>query len=294
MLDYIKQADVVLGLGTRFSQITTQDYTLLTDTANLIHVDVSPDVIGKVHTPSIAIAADVNEFLKHLLPIIEANNNPTREQLVSTLHEKYIVYSTPKQDYQDDYVDLDGMIFDFIQNIPKDSIIATDAGNFYSWLSRYYRFEQAGTFLGPTSGAMGYGLPSAIGAKLAHPNQPVISFSGDGGFMMTMQEFETAVRYNIPVISIVVNNNMYGTIRMHQEKHFPNPVVGTELTNPSFAKMAQLFGGHGEKVEKNTDFIPVLQRALSAKRPALIEVMTNPLILSASQAKPMKEANHSN
>ncbi|MFK9094596.1 hypothetical protein [Bacillus salipaludis] len=152
LLDYINQAVVVLGLGTRFSQITTQDYTLLTDIANLIHVDVSPDVIGKVHTPSLAIAADINEFLKHLLPIIEANNNPTRKQLVSTLHEKYIVCFTPKQDYQDDYVDMDGMIYDFIQNIPKDSIITTDAGNFYSWLSRYYRFEQARTFLGASTG----------------------------------------------------------------------------------------------------------------------------------------------
>lgn len=285
LLDYLKQADVVLGLGTRFSQITTQDYTLLDETHDLIHVDISPEVIGKVYTPSLAIAADVNEFLKSLLTTIEVQDYPTRKRIVSTLHENYIMYSTPKQDYQNSYVDMDGMLYDFIQNIPKNAILTTDAGNFFSWLSKYYRFEETGTFLGPTSGAMGYGLPSAIGAKLAHPDRTVVSFSGDGGFMMTMQEFETAVRYNIPVISIVVNNNMYGTIRMHQERHFPNRVVGTSLTNPNFAEMANLFGGHGERVEKNEDFIPAIQRATSAKRPALIEVMTNSRILSVNQKK---------
>src|SRR5690606_9655075 len=124
---------------------------------------------------------------------------------------------------------------------PEDTIIPSDAGNFFGWLARYYRFNSQNTYIGPTSGAMGYGLPAAIGAKAAQPERTVVSFSGDGGFMMTMQELETAVRAQLPVIAIVVNNGMYGTIRAHQEKHFPGRTIGTELSNPSFAQIAELF-----------------------------------------------------
>ena len=174
---------------------------------------------------------------------------------------------------------------DIAASLPKDTIITNDAGNFFGWLSRYYRFEHENTYVGPTSGAMGYGLPAAIGAKLAQPHKHVVSFSGDGGFMMTLQEIETAVRYKIPTISIVVNNNIYGTIRVHQERHFPNRVVGTDLSNPNFAELARLFGAHGEKVEKNSDFAPALQRAITSGLPAVIEVAVNPKILSVGQDK---------
>jgi len=281
LLDYIKQADVAIALGTRFSQITSQDYTLLNGNTQLIHVDISQEELGKIYTPSLAIASDVKEFIQSLLTQ-HTNTVPVkREELINELHEKYLAYSTPIKEDSDAFVDMEGMIFDFMCNVPKNSIITTDAGNFFSWISRFYRFDYETTYIGPTNGAMGYGLPSAIGAKLAHPDRTVISFSGDGGYMMTMQEFETAVRYNIPVIAVVVNNNMYGTIRMHQERTFPNRVIGTELSNPSFAEIANLFGGYGEKVEKNAEFIPALKRALAASRPALIELKTNPAILSA-------------
>src|SRR5699024_2035912 len=158
-------------------------------------------------------------------------------------------------------------------------------GNFFTWLSRYYRFDHEDTYIGPTSGAMGYGLPAAIGAKFANPDRIVVSFSGDGGYMMTMQEFETAVRFNISILAIVVNNSIFGTIRSHQEGKFPGRVFGTDLSNPDFARVAKNFGGHGERVEKNADFIPALKRALAAGKPALIEVLTNPTILSANQEK---------
>lgn len=130
---------------------------------------------------------------------------------------------------------------------------------------------------------MGYGMPAAIGAKSAHPNKTVVSISGDGGYMMTMQEFETAVRYNIPIIAIVINNNMFGTIRAHQEGKFPDRVVGTKLTNPNFAELATNFGGHGERIENNEDIVAALKRAIVSDKPVLIEVMTNPAILSANQ-----------
>jgi acetolactate synthase-1/2/3 large subunit len=194
-------------------------------------------------------------------------------------------FSETKADFSEEYVDMDGLMHDIISQLPKETIITNDAGNFFGWLSRYYRFKQENTYIGPTSGAMGYGLPAAIGAKLAQPHKTVVSFSGDGGFMMTLQEIETAVRYKVPIISIVVNNNMYGTIRTHQEIHFPKRTIGTDLSNPNFAELARLFGAHGEKVEKNTDFIPALQRAMASGLPAVIEVVTNPEILSVSQDK---------
>src|SRR5699024_11411996 len=137
---------------------------------------------------------------------------------------------------------MNSVMQDIMSAVPENSILTSDAGNFYGWLARYFRFTDSKRYIGPTSGAMGYGLPSGLGAKVALPNHTVISFSGDGGFMMTMQELETAVRNNIKVIAIVINNNMYSTIRAHQEKHFPDRVIATSLTNPSFVDVAKLYG----------------------------------------------------
>lgn len=285
LLDYIANADLVIALGTRFSQMTTQDYRLLRPGTRLIHVDLSPEVIGKVYAPTLPIVSDVKAFLDQLAEKVKNVEVSGYKELTTKLHQQYLDFSSAPPDYREDYVDMDGLMHDFVQKVPKETIITSDAGNFFGWLARYYRFDQPGTYIGPTSGAMGYGLPAAIGAKLAHPDKPVISFSGDGGFMMTLQELETSVRYNAPVVAVVVNNNLYGTIRAHQEKHFPNRAVGTPLTNPSFAELAKLFGGHGERVEKNKDFIPALERAVESGKTAVVEVMTNPEILSVSQPK---------
>jgi acetolactate synthase-1/2/3 large subunit len=289
LLDAIRDADVVLALGTRFSQVGTQDYTLLSKHSKLIHVDICPDIFGKVYAPSLAIEADAKSFLEQALQAPESGSFISCEDHLKELHDKYMEFSEPKDDYTEDFVDMDGLMHDLAVCLPKDTIITNDAGNFFGWLSRYYRFEQENTYVGPTSGAMGYGLPAAIGAKLAQPHKQVVSISGDGGFMMTLQEIETAVRYKIPTISIVVNNNIYGTIRAHQERHFPNRAVGTDLSNPDFAGLARLFGAHGEKVEKNIDFAPALQRAIASGLPAVIEVAVNPKILSVGQDK--KEVN---
>lgn len=285
LLEAIDNADLVIALGTRFSQVGTQDYSLLSGKGKLIHIDISEDVFGKVYAPSLAVTADAKAFLVEALTIALSTPLNSDEMRVEKLHNEYMNFSKVKEDYTDEYVDLDGFMYDIVSQLPKDTIITNDAGNFFGWLSRYYRFEHENTYVGPTSGAMGYGLPAAIGAKLAQPHKTVVSFSGDGGFMMTLQEIETAVRYNIPVISIVVNNNLYGTIRTHQEKHFPDRVIGTELSNPNFAELASLFGAYGQKVENNTDFAPALKRALLSGRPAVIEVVTNPKILSVGQDK---------
>ncbi|WP_257350976.1 thiamine pyrophosphate-dependent enzyme [Pseudalkalibacillus decolorationis] len=285
LLDSIRDADVVVALGTRFSQVGTQDYTLLSKQTQLIHVDICPDIFGKVYAPSLAIEADAKSFLEQALQAAGSPSSVSSNERVRELHANYMEFSESKADYTEDFVDMDGLMHDIVTQLPKDSIITNDAGNFFGWLSRYYRFEQENTYVGPTSGAMGYGLPAAIGAKLAQPHRHVVSFSGDGGFMMTVQEIETAVRNRIPTISIVVNNNSYGTIRAHQETHFPNRVIGTDLSNPDFAELARLFGAHGEKVQKNSDFAPALQRAIASGLPAIIEVTVNPEVLSVGQDK---------
>ena len=284
LLDYIKEADLVIGLGTRFSQVSTQDYSLLKPGVELIHIDISPDTIGKVYPATLSIVSDVKVFLQSLNEITENYQAPKeRIAVVQELHQNFLKFSQPEKIYSEEFVDLEGMLYDFIQTIPSNTIITSDAGNFFGWLSKYYRFEQPKSYIGPTSGAMGYGLPAALGAKLAFPNRPVISFSGDGGFMMTMQELATAIHYNIPVIAIVVNNNKYGTIRAHQEKHFPHRIVGTDLSNPNFSKLASVFGCHGETVRKNDEFIPALKRALQTNKPTLIEIQSNPDVLSVHQ-----------
>lgn len=285
LLDYIKDADLVVALGTRFSQVTAQDYTLLGEQTELIQVDVCPDSIGKVYAPVLGITADVKRFLEKALDMAVPAEEQEKQQALQRLHAAYLAFSSPPKDYEEKHVDMDGLLHDMVKSFPPDAILTSDAGNFFGWLSRYYRFDRQGTYIGPTSGAMGYGLPAAIGAKMACPDKMVVSFSGDGGFMMTMQELETAARLQVPVIAIVVNNNMYGTIRAHQEKHFPGRVVATELSNANFAELAKLFGCYGEQVRKNADFLPALEKAKASGRPAVIEVLTNPEILSASQLK---------
>lgn len=285
LLSYMHNADVALVLGTRLSQVTTQDYTLFGPDTRLIHVDISPDVFGKSYPPTLFIVSDAEAFLQGIQARAVGHGTPDRETTVQALHDAYIAFSRPRQDYADTHVDLDGLMHDFIEHGPSDAIITSDAGNFFGWLVRYYKFNRPGTYVGPTSGAMGYGLPSAIGAKLARPDLPVVTFAGDGGFLMTCQELETAVRYDVPIVAIVVNNGLYGTIRAHQARHFPGRTVGTVLGNPDFAAMARSFGAHGERVHRNADFVPALQRALAAGKPAVIEVLSNAAVLSVNHPK---------
>jgi acetolactate synthase-1/2/3 large subunit len=160
--------------------------------------------------------------------------------------------------------------------LPSDAILCNGAGNYAVWAHRFYQFRQFGTQLAPTSGAMGYGVPAAVAAKIVHPDRPVVCFSGDGCFLMTGQEIATAVQYNAAVVFLVINNGMYGTIRMHQEREYPTRVWGTDLKNPDFAAYARAFGAAGEIVERTADFAAAFARALAAGRPALIELRVDP------------------
>jgi acetolactate synthase-1/2/3 large subunit len=183
-------------------------------------------------------------------------------------------------------VDYQTVIRTLTDVLPPTAIVASDAGNFYGWLSRYYRFRRPGTYLGPASGAMGYGLPAAIGAKLARPDLPVVSVSGDGGFLMTMAELETAVRYEIPVVALVLDNQRHGTIRMHQELAHPGRVVGTDLSTPDLAAVARSFGAEGWSVQDNSELEPSVRKALAAGKPAVIHVVMDPDQLSVDRRVP--------
>ena len=160
--------------------------------------------------------------------------------------------------------------------LPPEAIITNDAGNFSGWINRFHRFRTYRTQLGPTNGAMGYGVPAAVAAKLVRPDVPVIGFVGDGGAMMTGQELATALQYGAAPVIIVVNNGMYGTIRMHQEAHYPGRVIGTALDNPDFVAWARAFGAHGELVETTDAFVPAVKRALAAGKAAVLELRLDP------------------
>jgi acetolactate synthase-1/2/3 large subunit len=166
------------------------------------------------------------------------------------------------------------------KTIPEDSYIANGAGNYTLWVQRFFQYKKFKTQLAPASGTMGYGLPAAIAAKIERPERLSICFAGDGCFLMNGQELATAVQYRANVIIIVVNNGMYGSIRMHQERHYPSNVWGSSLSNPNFIDLAKAYGAHAELVEKTADFPAAFERAENAGRPALIELQTSDEILT--------------
>ncbi len=260
----VKKADVVVALGTRLSEVTTQDYSILNNGQSLVHIDIDYETLGKVYPPDIGIIADVKEALQCLMALkLRAGwqlwTEQCRSAYVQTLHP---------QKKQTNY----NIISTLQKHLPADAVVTNDAGNFAGWLHTYFQFNQKQTYVGPTSGAMGYGMPAAVGVKLATPDRTVVSISGDGGFMMTMQELETAVRYKVPIISIVFNNQMYGTIRMHQEIHFPYKIIGTLLGYVPFYRLAQDLGAEGFYVKTPEEFETVLIKALSSEGPVVIEI----------------------
>jgi acetolactate synthase-1/2/3 large subunit len=278
VVETIKSADLVIAVGMRFSEMVTHGYTLFSTDQSIVHIDIDPNTIGKVYNPAIGVVADASVALRAL--VAASSNYPpqNRQERLEWISGRRRLYEEwVNCDFnQEEGTNMKQVIRDLQRSTPADAIITNDAGNFAGWLHQFYQFEGPGTYIGPTNGAMGYGFPAAVGAKLAHPDRVVVSLSGDGGFMMTMQEFETAVRYEIPVIALVFNNNMYGTIRMHQEREYPERIAGTMLSNPNFAELAKLFGGYGEQVDSHEGFADALKRAIESGKPSIIEVAINP------------------
>ncbi|MEC9012491.1 MAG: thiamine pyrophosphate-dependent enzyme, partial [SAR324 cluster bacterium] len=198
------------------------------------------------------------------------------QKQIADWSEYYRSRTTPRSNrigLKDGTIDLEGVYHDILNIIPDDASITCDAGDFGSWLIRYYKWNQPRTFFGPTTGAMGYALPAAIAAKLARPQAPVIAFAGDGGFAMTMSELETAVRLKLEgLVVLVFNNNNYGTIRRHQNREFPGRIVGTALGKIDFPAIAKAMGAEGFRVNKNVEFAKTFKEALNVDSPAVIEI----------------------
>lgn len=273
----LREADLVLAIGTRLGEITVQNYTAITE-QRLITIDIDPGMVGKSHPVDVGVVADAGAALADLLdtgaahPEGRARPAEWAGQRRAAYQEATAVADAPKHDR----VDNRQIVRQLRAGLPPDAVITNDAGNFAGWLHTFFRFDRPHTYVGAASGAMGYALPAAIGAGLAHPDRPVVAVAGDGGAMMTIQELETAVRREVPVVLVVMNNNMYGSIRMHQEKAFPGRVIGSDLGNPDFAALAQAFGAAGETVRDDTSFAPALARALERTVPTVIEVLTDP------------------
>lgn len=273
----IKEADLVILLGGRFSEMPSSGYTLLGipyPAQSLVHVYPDPDELGRVYRPDLAIAAAPVDFAA-ALKTLQPTETPVWAGRTAEMHARYLAWSTPPQSGPG-AVQM-GPIMQWLEaNVADDTIFTNGAGNYATWVHRFHRFRRFATQSAPASGSMGYGLPAAVAAKKLHPDREVICFAGDGCFLMHGQEFATAVQYDLPIITVVVNNGMYGTIRMHQEREYPGRTSGTDLANPDFAALARAYGGHGETVERTEDFAEAFERARASGKPAIIEIKLDP------------------
>ncbi len=269
-----READLILAIGTRLGEPVTQGYTLLDMAGGVPIVHVYPEAgeIGRVFRPALGIVSDLNAFATAVAakePLRASWNGWTDElRRLREAQREVSDYAGPLNVAQA-MRDLEGLL-------TTDAILTTDAGNFAGWPSRFMNFSEHQRYIGPTNGAMGYSVPAAIGASIAFPERMVVSLVGDGGFLMTGQEIATAFHHGVAPIVLVFNNEMYGTIRMYQERTYPGRVSGTALTNPDFAKYIEAFGGHGEVVSATEEFAPAFRRAVESGKPAVIELRTNP------------------
>ncbi len=249
----------------------------------LVHVHPGAEELGRVYQPALAIQATPAAFCAALDQHGgDGVLGPAKASDTEALHASYIAWSETAKPVPGAFQYGEAVIW-LRQRLPPDVIVCNGAGNFAAWVHRYYRIRAFGTQLAPTSGSMGYGVPAAIMAKRHCPERIVVAFAGDGCFLMTGQEFATAVQYGIPVILIVIDNGMYGTIRMHQEQTYPGRVLATALRNPDFADYARAFGGHGERVERTDEFAPAFERALASGRPAIIHCLLDPEAITPSK-----------
>jgi len=272
----IRDADVVLAIGPRLGEMTTSGYTLLTAPVpkqKLVHVHAGAEELGRVYQGELLINASMPRFAEAVAATSPAK--PVRwiertRQANADYAENRIAQPMPGT------FDMTRMVFTCMELLPDDAILTNGAGNYASWVHRFYQHRKFRTQLAPTSGAMGYGVPSAVAAAITHPGRTVVSFSGDGCFLMNGQEMATAVQYGAKVIFIVINNGIYGTIRMHQEREYPGHVSGTTLHNPDFAAMGRAFGLNGELITRTDEFRPALSRALAATTSTLLEIRIDP------------------
>jgi len=279
----LRDADLLLVVGARLGDIPTRGYTTLEPPRTpqtFVHVHADADELGRVFEPDLPIVSGSPEFLaaaRTLEPVEPAQRagwtESARADFISGLRHR----RGPGE------LDLGDVIEHLRERLPDDAILTNGAGNYTVWCHLYYVFRRYRTQLAPCSGAMGYGIPAALAAKVVFPKRTVVCVSGDGDFLMSGHEFAAAVQEKLPIVVLVVNNGMYGTIRMHQERLFPGRVVGTELVNPDFVGWARAFGAYGELVVRSKDFPDALERALGQDRPALLELRVDPEAITPRQ-----------
>ncbi|MCZ6483259.1 MAG: thiamine pyrophosphate-binding protein, partial [Alphaproteobacteria bacterium] len=254
LVQRIREADLILTVGARLGSMTTQSYDLIsapTPEQTLIHVHADANEIGRVYQPALGIQSSMAAFAGAAAALEPISAPPWRDWCESARRD--FLRSLEPEAY-DGKLDLGRIMVSLRERLPEDAIITTEAGNFSGWTHRFLTFRRLNTQLGPTSGAMGYGVPAAIAAKFVHPDRVVVGCSGDGGFLMSENELATAMHYGLDPIFLVFNNNTYGTIRLHQQRHYPGRTIGTELTNPDFAALAKAYGAFGETVTETEAF----------------------------------------
>ncbi|MCS6892723.1 MAG: thiamine pyrophosphate-binding protein [Rhodovarius sp.] len=274
LVAHAKEADLILAIGTRLGEPVTQGYTLfdMAGATPLIHVYPDQAEIGRVFRPVLGITSDLNAFAAAVKG--QKVKKPAWEGWARRLRATRLA-QREAPDYPGP-LNIARALQALEAVLPEDAILTTDAGNFATWPTRFMHLRAGQEFLGPTCGAMGYGVPAAIGAAITAPDRCVVCFVGDGGALMTGQEIATAFHHGVAPIIIVFNNGMYGTIRMYQERTYPGRVSGTLLTNPDFAAFIRSFGGHGEVVERTEDMVPAFERARASGKPAIIELRQDP------------------
>ena len=277
LLARVKGADLVLLIGGRFGEMPSQSYSVFDipePQTKLVHVHPGAEELGRVYHAHLAINAAPTAFCAAL-----ENMQPPKEIAwrgeSDTAHADYLAWgekatSVPRA------VNLGEIMVWLRENLPADAIVTQGAGNFSGWVHRFYRVRKFGGLVGATSGSMGYGLPAALAMQTLYRDRTVVCVAGDGDFLMTGQDFATAVQYELPVIVLVADNGIYGTIRMHQERDYPGRVIATNLRNPDFAAYALAFGGYGALVEKSADFPAAFAAARASGKPSILHLKIDP------------------
>ena len=279
----VKESDLLIIAGPRMGEMTTGGYSMLnipeTD-QDLIHIMPGAEELGRVYNPDLGINSSLRQFCKMARELAPVDNSAWASE-AAIGNADYLEWIKPTDAPGD--VNMSEIVSWLSNRMPEDGVVTHGAGNYSVWVTRFFQHRTYPTQIAPTNGAMGYSVPAAIGAKITDPNRMVVSFNGDGCFMMLGQEMITAKQFNAPVIFIVVNNGMLGTIRMHQEREFPNNVMSTELMNPDFVQLAESYGAQGERVTRTEDFEAAFERAVNCGRSALIELVVDEQALTPAQ-----------
>jgi acetolactate synthase-1/2/3 large subunit len=275
LVERIKSSDLVVLIGGRLGELPSQSYTLLAiprPQMNFVHAHPGAEELGRVYSAHLPIHATPTAFAAGLdhLELASGRRGQSEEA-----HADYLAW-TEKPTEQPSALNLGAVMVWLRENLPADAIVCNGAGNYAAWIHRFFRFRRFGQHVAPTSGSMGYGVPAAVAMKRLHPERLVVCIAGDGDFLMNGQEFATAVQYGLPLVVLIADNGIYGTIRMHQERDYPGRITATDLRNPDFVAYARAFGGFGASVERTADFPAAFKDAVASGKPAIIRLAIDP------------------